>query len=65
MQITDIHKVEKKNCINISAFGYEKYPIGRPNFILKNTFKKHVDLLLIEGENTSRYVLIKGTLMQI
>ena len=31
--------------------------------LLRNIFIYY--LLLIEGENTSRYVLIKGTLMQI
>ena len=46
VKISDIHKIEKKNCIRISVFGYEKkekYPL----YVSKNTFKKHVDLLLL------------------
>ena len=46
-KIRDIHKTEKKNCISISIFDYEnkqKYP----NYVSRNTFKKHVDLLLQE-----------------
>ena len=47
----DIHKIEKKNSIGISIFGYEnkvRYPI----YVSKKCCKdKHVDLLLIcEGE---------------
>ena len=47
----DIHKIEKKNSIGISVFGYEnkvKYPIYESK---KCCEKKHVDLLLIgQGE---------------
>ena len=47
----DIHKIERKNSIGISIFGYEnkvKYPIYVPKKCCK---VKHVDLLLIgEGE---------------
>ena len=49
---------KKKNCISISVFGYkkkEKYPI----YVSKNTFKRHVDLLLIGEEGKRHYVLIK------
>ena len=49
---------KKKNCISISVFGYkkkEKYPI----YVSKNTFKRHVDLLLIGEEGKRYYVLIK------
>ena len=48
----------EKNCISISVFGYEdmeKFPV----FVSKNTFKRHVDLLLIEEEGQSLYVLVK------
>ena len=47
VKITDIQKIEKINCISISAFGYEnkeKFPI----YVSKNTFKRHVYLLLTE-----------------
>ena len=43
VKIGDIRKIEKKNCIGISVFGYEnkeKYPI----YVSRNTLKKHVDL---------------------
>ena len=55
-KIRDIHKIEKKNCIGISASGYEdkqKYPI----YVSINTFKRHTDLLLIT-EAKRHYVLI-------
>ena len=60
IEIRDIHKIEKKkkNCISISVFGYkkkEKYPI----YVSKNTFKRHIDLLLIGEEGKRHYVLIK------
>ena len=41
----NIQKVEKKNCISISIFGYE----NKENFsiyISKNAFNRRVDLLL-------------------
>ena len=41
----NIHKVEKKNCISISIFGYE----NEENFsiyVSKNAFNRRVDLLL-------------------
>ena len=58
VKIRSIHKIEKKNSIDISDFGYEnkeKHPI----YVSKKCCEeKHVDLLLIgeEGKNT---VLIK------
>ena len=45
LKIRDIHKTEKKNCINISAFGYEnkeKFPV----YVSKKTFERYVELLL-------------------
>ena len=48
VKITDIHKLEKKNVMGISAFGYEnkeKHPI----YVSKECCEeKHVDLLLIK-----------------
>ena len=47
VKVRDIHKIEKKNSIDISVFGYEnkeKYPI----YVSKQCCKeKHVDLKLI------------------
>ena len=55
----DIHKLEKKNYIGISVFGYEnkvKYPI----YVSKKCCEdKHVDLLLIGEGEKKHYVLIK------
>ena len=55
----DIHKIEKKNSITISVFGYEnkvKYSI----YVSKKCFKEnHVDLYLIAEEGKKYYVLIK------
>ena len=56
VKIRDIHKIEKKNSIGITVFGYEnkeKYPI----YVLKKCCEeKHVDALLIgEGEKKHSY----------
>ena len=56
-KIIDIHKIEKKNCISISDFGYENrenYPI----YLSKNAVKKHVDLFLIEEDRKRHYAFI-------
>ena len=48
---------KKKKCTSISIFGYqnkEKHPI----YVPKITFKRYVDLLLIDGEGKS-HVLIE------
>ena len=45
----DTHKNGKNKCVGISVFGYknkEKYTI----YMSKNTFKRHLDLLLIRKE---------------
>ena len=58
IKIRDIHRIEKKNCISINVFEYEnkeKYLL----YVPKNTFKTHVDLLLLEGKDKKHYVLIK------
>ena len=59
IKVKDIHKIEKNNSIDISVFGFEnkeKYPI----YTSKNTFIRHVDLLLIGEEGKRHYVPIKG-----
>ena len=56
VNVRDIHKTEKNNSIGISVFGYEnkkKYPICVSN----NTFKRHIDLLLVVEEDKRHYVL--------
>ena len=58
VKIRDIHKIERKNCISTSVFGYgnkQNYPI----FVSRNTFKNHVDLLLTGEEGKGHYFLIK------
>ena len=59
VETRDIHKIEKKNSIGISVFGYEnkvKYPI----YLSKNCCEdKHVDLLLIGEGEKKHYVLSK------
>ena len=59
VKIRDIHKIEKKNSIGISVFGYEnkeKHPI----YISKKCCEEiHVDLLLIGDEGKRHDVLIK------
>ena len=48
----------KKNCISIIVFGYE----NREKCLLyvpKNTFKKHVNLLLLEEKDKKHYAPIK------
>ena len=58
VKIRDIHKIEKKNSIGISVFGYEnkeKHPV----YVSKKCCEeKHVDILLIESEGKRHYVLI-------
>ena len=57
VKIRDIHKIEKRNSISISVFGYENkenHPTYASN---KCSEEKHVDLLLKEGKKN--YVLIK------
>ena len=60
MKIRDIHKIEKKNSIGISVFGYEnkeKHPI----YLSKKCCEdKHIDLLLIGEGEKKHYVLIKN-----
>ena len=59
VKIKDIPKIEKKNLIGISVFGYEnkkKYSI----YVSKKCCEeKYVDLLLIGEEGKGHYVLIK------
>ena len=57
--IRDIHKIERKNFISISVFGFEnkeKHPI----YVSKQCYEQnHVNLLLIGEEGKRNNVLIK------
>ena len=59
VKIRDINKIEKKNSIGISVFGYgnkENHPI----YITKKCYKeKHVDLLLVGEEGKRHCLLVK------
>ena len=60
VKMRDIHNIDKKNSIGISAFGYEnkeKHPI----YVSKKCYEeKHFDLLLIEEKGKRYFVLTKG-----
>ena len=58
MKIRDMHKIEKKNSIGVSAFGYENKE-KKPIYISKSVVKKHVDFLLKVEEGEWHYVFIK------
>ena len=59
VKVKDNHKIERKNSIGISVFGYEnkkKYPI----YVSKKCCEdKYVDLLLVEERGKNYHVLIK------
>ena len=59
VKVRDIHKIEKKNSIDLIVFGYEnkeKHPI----YVLEKCCKeKHIDLLLLGEEGKWHYSLIK------
>ena len=58
VKVRDFLKTEKNNSIGISVFDYEnkeKYPTDVSN----NTFKRHIDLLLIVEEGKRHCALIK------
>ena len=59
VKISDIQKIEKKNFINISVFGYEKKEIHLIYLSKKCCEEEHGDLLLIGEEGERHYVLIK------
>ena len=58
VKIRDIRKIEKKNSISISAFGYENKVKHQINASYKICEEKH-DLLLIGEEGKRHYVVIK------
>ena len=59
VKIRGIHRIEEKNSISISVFGYEnkeKHPISVSK---KCCEEKHVDLLVTGEEGKRHYVIIK------
>ena len=57
VKLRDIHKIDKKDCIDSNVFSYEKKR-KHPIQVSRNTFKRYVDLSLIR-EDKRHYVLIK------
>ena len=58
-KIRDVHKIEEKNSIRISVFGYENIE-KQPIYVSKQCCEeKHVDVLSIGEEGKGHYVLIK------
>ncbi|CAB4031136.1 uncharacterized transposon-derived, partial [Paramuricea clavata] len=60
VKISDIDKIERRNCISISVFGYKGkkqfYPIRNS----KTKYDEHMELLLLgDGDGNNHYVLIK------
>lgn len=58
---SDIVKLEKQNSLRINIYGYdtETYQVF-PRYISPLAYDKTVNLLLLAGENTQHYVLIKS-----
>ena len=55
----DIQKIEKKNSIGISVFGYENKEKNSIYLLRKCCKEKHVDLLLTGEESKRHYFLVK------
>ena len=60
VKISDIGKIEVKNSIGISVFGYKGKKQFYPIRITKADYEDHMELLLLgDGEGSRHYVLIK------
>ena len=60
VKISDIDKIERKNSIGISVFGYKGKKQFYPIRITKTVYEEHMELLLLgDGEGSRHYVLIK------
>ena len=60
VKISDIDRIERKNKINISVFGYKGRKQFYPIRISKSEHEDHMELLLLgDGEGSLHYVLIK------
>ena len=59
----DIHKIEKKNSINISVLGYENRE-KNPIYVSKKWCEdKHMDLLLIDKTHILLKILIRSCMI--
>ena len=61
VKVRDIHKIEKKNPIDISVFGYENKEKHSIYVSKKYCEEKHSNLLLIGEEGKRHYVLVKDS----
>jgi hypothetical protein len=60
VKISDIDKIERKNSIGISVFGYKGKKQFYPIRITKTVYAEHMELLLLGDDNGGKhYVLIK------
>ena len=60
VKVSDIDKIERKNNINISVFGYKGKKQFYPIRISKSKYEDHMELLLLgDGGGSLHYVLIK------
>ncbi|XP_078335318.1 uncharacterized protein LOC144626186 [Crassostrea virginica] len=59
VRICDVPKFEKRNCISINVFGYEKGGIY-PLHLTKERGVRHVDLLLIQRGEGQHYCCIRN-----
>ena len=59
VKVSDTHKIEKKNSIDISVFSYENKEKHSIYVSKKYCVEKHADLILIEDKGKKHYVLIK------
>ena len=58
MQEKDLHKIDVKNNICINVFGYEDELVF-PIYVSDEKFKDSMDLLFLNDDDKSHYVLIK------
>ena len=59
VKVRDIRKIEKKNSVRISEFGYENKDKYQTYVLKKCCEEKRIDLLLIGVTDKKHYVLIK------
>ena len=59
IKIRDIHKIGKKNSIDITVFGYENKENIQSMYQKNVMKKKHTDLLLVGEKGKRHYVVIK------
>ena len=60
MTINQINRIEKQNKINVNLFGYDmERKAAFPIYISPEHYDDHLELLYLEDESVSHYVLIK------